>query len=330
MTQRNSTRTTQWSTTPERESWFKDHVALVACVTVAVVGLVAAGVTIVRNHLSTQSTTTSATQRIKYLGVYEPGAPNSYTGIEQFGHAVGRQPNLVSYYSGWNEAFQEAFAQTAAGHGATTIVQIDPTNISLARIAAGGYDSYLTSYADEVAGFRRQVIISFGHEMNGDWETWGYHNTPPKTFIAAWQHIVMLFRQQGADNVIWLWQVNSLGGSQTGPPGDWWPGSQYVTWVGISGYYYVPGDTFDNVFNPVVTAVRQFTHDPVLIAETAVGPPAGQTRGIADLFVGIRIQHDIGLVWFDKDSPGGLYNGEDWRLEGNRSALAAFRRGLRG
>lgn len=329
-TQRNSTRIPQWSS-PERASWIRDHVVLVACIAVVVLVLVVASVTIAQNLLSTHSSTTSAsTGRITYLGVYEPGAPDSYAGIEQFGRAVGRQPNLVSYYSGWNESFQTTFAETAASHGATTIVQIDPTNISLARIAAGGYDSYLTAYADNVAEFRRPIIISFGHEMNGDWETWGYHNTPPQIFIAAWRHIVTLFRQQGANNAIWLWQVNSLGGSKTGPPRDWWPGPRYVTWVGVSGYYYLPGDTFDNVFNPVVTAVRQFTQDPVLIAETAVGPQAGQTRGIADLFAGIRMQHDIGLVWFDKHSTGGLYKGEDWRLEGNRAALAAFRKGLSG
>jgi mannan endo-1,4-beta-mannosidase len=329
VTQQNSTRTPQWST-PERVSWVKGHVVLVACVAIVVLGLVAASVTITRNLMGTQSSTPSATQHIKYLGVYEPGAPGSYAGIEQFGRAVGRYPNLVSYYSGWGEAFQEPFAQAAANRGATTIVQIDPTNISLARIAAGGYDPYLTAYAGDVAEFGRKVIISFGHEMNGDWETWGYHHTPAQTFIAAWRHIVTLFRKQGADNVIWLWQVNSLGGAQTGPPRDWWPGPQYVAWVGVSGYYYVPGNTFDNVFNPVVNAVKQFTQDPVLIAETGVGPLAGQKRGIADLFAGIRMQHDIGLVWFDQHSTGGLYRGEDWRLEDNRTALAAFRKGLRG
>ena len=116
----------------------------------------------------------------------------------------------------------------------------------------------------------------------------------------------------------------------TGPVRDWWPGSQYVTWVGVSGYYYVPGDTFYNVFNPVLTAIREFTQDPVLIAETGVGPEAGQTRGIKDLFAGLRMQHVLGLVWFDQHSYGGIYKGENWRLEGNPVALAAFRSALRG
>lgn len=299
--------------------------AIVICAALVIVAVMVSG-----NVSSTRvSPAPAQSQQIRYLGVYEPDAPGSYSGIEKFAHAVGRQPNIVSYYSGWGEDFQNAFAVTAASHGARTLVQMDPTNISIAEIAAGKYDPYLTSFADKVAAFRHPVIISFGHEMNGFWETWGYHHTPPTVFVAAWRHIVNLFRKDGADNVIWLWQVNSAS-SQTGPVRDWWPGVNYVTWVGISGYYYVPGNTFYNVFNSVAVAIRQFTQAPLLIAETAVGPQAGQSRGIKDLFAGLRLQNYLGLVWFDKHSYGGLYNGEDWRLEDNQLALTAFQDALKG
>jgi hypothetical protein len=301
-------------------------VGLVACI--AGIAAVVLAVAILRVS-APHTPSASGPPQVRYLGVYEPGVPDSYSGIEQFARAVGRQPNLVSYYSGWGEQFQESFAETAASHGATTIVQMDPASISLAKIAAGKYDSYLIPFADDVAAFKRPVVISFGHEMNGYWETWGYTHTPPATFVAAWRHIVDIFRQQGASNVTWLWQVNSAS-PETGPVHDWWPGSQYVNWVGVSGYYYVPADTFSNVFTPVVTSIRQFTQDPLLIAETAVGPQAGQARGIKDLFAGLRSQHDLGLVWFDQHSYGGLYKGEDWRLEGNDVALTTFRNALKG
>jgi len=266
---------------------------------------------------------------IRYLGVYEPGSPSSYTGVEEFAKAVGRKPNLVVYYSTWKELFQEKFAETAYMHGATTIVQIEPFGVSLADIVAGKYDAYLISFADQVASFGHTVIISFAHEMNGYWYSWGYTHTSPSVFIAAWRHVVTVFRKQGADNVKWLWQVNSLS-SRISLPREWWPGPQYVTWVGVSGYYYLPGDTFGYLFGPVVADIQQFTNDPVLIAETAAGPQAEQPRAISNLFDGLRAQGDLGLVWFDQHSQGGLYHGEDWRLEDSRPALKAFRNGLRG
>jgi mannan endo-1,4-beta-mannosidase len=317
-------------------TWVRKHAHAVICAAIvvcaAVVICAAVGVAVVklsRPSSASESPEPARPQPIRYLGVFEPGVPRSYAGVEKFARAVGKQPDLVSYYSGWGENFQKAFAKTAEGHGSTTIVQVDPTNISIASIAAGMYDSYLTRFAKDVAAFKYPIVVSFGHEMNGYWYSWGYGKTSPADFIAAWRHIVDLFRKNGADNVKWLWQVNSLS-SRTSPVHAWWPGSQYVTWVGISGYYYVPGATFDNIFNPVVTAVRQFTRDPVLIAETGVGPQAGQVRGIKDLFAGIRMQHYIGLVYFDQHSYGGIYKGEDWRLEDSPAAMAAFRDSLKG
>ncbi len=88
------------------------------------------------------------------------------------------------------------------------LVQINPTRINLAAIASGHYDAYLTSYAEAVRSYRYPVILGFGHEMNGSWYSWGYRHSSPAAFVAAWRHIVTLFRELGARNVTWLWTVN--------------------------------------------------------------------------------------------------------------------------
>ena len=81
------------------------------------------------------------------------------------------------------------------------------------------------------------MVIGFGHEMNAPWYSWGYKHkdVPPATFVAAWRHIVTLFRADGAENVTWLWTIN-VDTPLTGPIAEWWPGKGYVTWVGIDGY----------------------------------------------------------------------------------------------
>jgi Glycosyl hydrolase family 26 len=260
-----------------------------------------------------------------YLGVYETGPPLKYQPVSVFTKAVGRQPNLVGYYSGWGEHFQTSFAQTVSGHGAVTILQWDPTDASVSKIADGGYDTYLRSFADSVRQFGKPVVIGFGHEMNATWYSWGYRHVPPRTFVAAWRHIVRLFRGQGADNVTWLWTINADLPS-TGPIAEWWPGGGYVTWVGIDGYYYRPTDSFGSVFGKTIGQVRVLTGKPVLLSETAVGPGAGQPAKIGELFAGIRQYQALGLVWFDIAQNDGLYH-QDWRIEDNPAAVAAFRRG---
>ncbi len=260
-----------------------------------------------------------------YLGVYETGPPHNYQPVAGFTKAVGTQPNLVGYYSGWRERFMTPFAETVSRHGAVTILQWDPTNVSVARIAAGAYDSYLRSFADSVRDFGQAVVIGFGHEMNATWYSWGYGHVPPRTFVAAWRHIVRVFRGQGADNVTWLWTINA-DLPTTGPIADWWPGAAYVTWVGIDGYYYRPTDNFVSVFGKTLVQVRAITEKPMLLSETAVGPGAGQAQKIPGLFAGLRQYQALGLVWFDIDQHDGLYH-QDWRIEKSPAAEAAFRRG---
>ena len=118
-----------------------------------------------------------------------------------------------------------------------------------------------------------------------------------------------------------MWTVNVMDAQVDIPaPEPWWPGSSYVTWVGIDGYYASPNATFSSLFGPTIVAIRTLTNDPILIAET--GAPAGpsQPAMITDLFAGIRNYELLGLIWFD------AVGRHDWRLI-SAPAIAAFRQG---
>jgi mannan endo-1,4-beta-mannosidase len=258
-----------------------------------------------------------------YLGVFEPGVPPNYEPVAHFAQAVGTQPNLVGYYSGWVQPFPSSFAQRLYRHHMIMYIQIDPAYAHLSDIAQGIDDQYLEAYADSVRSFGRAVVIGFGHEMNAPWYSWGYHQSSSTTFVAAWRHVVTLFRQQGADNVTWLWTVNQDIPKKTGPVVSWWPGAGYVNWVGIDGYYLHPTDNFNSVFGRTIRQVRKFTRKPILLSEVAVAPQANQLANIQDLFRGVATYRALGLVWFDMDQDKGALS-EDWRIEGSTVAENAF------
>jgi mannan endo-1,4-beta-mannosidase len=266
--------------------------------------------------------------RSGYLGVYEGSdtSAGQYAQVEEFAQEVGLQPNIVLTYGSWGEPFSTSFAQAALQHGATVLIDLDPTSASCASIAAGQQDAFLTSYAQSVKAFGYPVIISFGHEMNGIWYSWGWTHTQPAVFVRAWRHVVDVFRQTGADNVTWLWTINSVA-SYEGPIADYWPGANYVTWVGFDGYYYSPGDDFSGVFGPSIAALRRLTNKPMIIGETAIGQIAGQAAEIPGLFAGVSRAGLLGFVWYDQAQNDGIYH-QDWRLEGHPQALAAFRAGV--
>ena len=263
-----------------------------------------------------------------YLGAYEPTSPHSYRGMKLFAHTAGQAPNLALYYSGWWEPFMTSFAQEAHAAGATPVIQIEPSNpphntVSIAGIVAGEYDSYLENFADKVADFGHQVVIGFGHEPDGSWYPWSEKYVTPAVWVAAWQHIVEVFRRQGTGNVTWLWTMNVLG-NQTYPISAYWPGASYVNWVGIDGYYRHPYSTYAQVFGPTIVAIRKVTNAPILISETAIAKITTEASEIADMCTGIRTFEDLGFIWFDMSKPN-----EPYRLEGEDGAIAVLQRQIR-
>jgi mannan endo-1,4-beta-mannosidase len=256
----------------------------------------------------------------RYIGVITPGPPGG-ADLASFIHTTGVRPSIVAYFVSFGSSWNPAPECRILRAGALPVIQINARKVSLSAIAAGREDAYLARYAQHLRAFRSPVVISFGHEMNGYWYSWGYRHTSPAVFVAAWRHIVTVFRRQGADNVTWLWTVNIIdkrGGIPS--PAPWWPGDSFVDWIGIDGYYYKPSWRFAPLFGPTIRAVRALTLDPILITETAAAPAAGQAAKIADLFAGIRAYGLLGFVWFNGTGF------RDWRLT-NPAAIAAFRRG---
>jgi hypothetical protein len=260
--------------------------------------------------------------------VFEPSATASYRLVDEFMKATGTRPGFVLYYSGWNDPFQIRFAGWAHAAGAVPFAQMEPNGVPLARIAAGGSDGYLRSFAAAVRTYGHQVILGFAPEMNGNWYTWGAGRTAPAVWVAAWRHVVDVFRHAGASNVTWLWTVSSVNAAAA-PLRQWWPGASYVTWVGIDGYYYQPSDTFALVFGTTIREVRTITRAPILISETAAGPSPDEADQIIGLFRDVRTGRLRGAVWFDMSQHAGQYH-QDWRLEDSPAALATFRKAAKG
>jgi hypothetical protein len=262
-----------------------------------------------------------------YVGVFEHNTVSTYRPVTLFTPVAGRKPNLTVYYSGWGMPFRARFATAAAQAGAVVVVHMEPWHQSMAAIAAGDSDRYLRRFAAAVRHYGGHVIMSFAPEADGRWYPWGWHHADPTRWVAAWRHVVTVFRQAGATNVTWLW-VMSGDNRVVGHLRDWWPGAHYVDWIGVDGYYFTRASTFRSVIGRTVQSIRRFTRKPILLSEVGIGPRAGQAAKIPGLFAGIRRNHLLGLVYFDVNQHQGLYH-QNWRLDDNPSAVAAFRAGVR-
>jgi hypothetical protein len=216
------------------------------------------------NHPARLESPVRAVLPQRSAGLYESAGAGSYAPLGRGGRVADAWPRIAVSYSGWDLGFKTSFADDARAAEEIPLIQIEPGRVSLAAIARGAYDSYLRSYADAAAGYQGAVIIGFGQEMNERRYPWGDRETSPAVFVRAWRRIVDVFRSQHADNVIWLWTIGKSSAT-AGPLRAWWPGTRYVTWVGIDGYYEVPGRARLSAFAGTIARVRRITGDPVLL-----------------------------------------------------------------
>ena len=166
--------------------------------------------------------------------------------------------------------------------------------------------------------------VVFDHEFNGPWFDWGWQHATPAQFVAAWRHIVTLFRNYGATNVIWIWNPNVTTRYTAPDLQAWYPGDAYVNWVGLDGYFYATTDTFASVFSPTISQIRAFTKRPQIIMETGANPASGRPRVITSIFQGAeKTPGLLGMIYFDFDKTS-VHN---WYINNDPSALSAFRAG---
>ena len=253
-----------------------------------------------------------------YLGLVAHNLPSSTTYLHRFVRAAGVKPNLITYFQNFGKPFVPSDACMVTGQRALPLIQIEPFRpFTVPSIARGDWDAYLRAYAKAVKAFGARIALSFGHEMNGGWYQWGWGHVPPVTFIAAWRHIHNVFAAANVTNVIWVWTINRA----MHAPHLWWPGKKYVNWIGISGYYRHPDDRWAHVFHSTLANVAKFSSKPILIAEAAVGPFRRRARMISNFFAGLKRHRKLlGFTWFD------LNKSENWQLEGDRPAVAAFKK----
>lgn len=242
------------------------------------------------------------------LGVYEPSG--SWASVASFEQQARQPVRYVLAYLGDGAPFPAELADQAYAEGATLVVQLRP-GISMAQVAAGGDDAYLSGLVQQVQEFGHPVILSFAPEANGNWYQYGWTHAAPAQYQAAWSRVMSL--AAGVSNITWMMTLNiSYEGSA--PLSDYLvPG---VGMYGLDGYYGIPeqstgagtgtGDTFDSVFGETLSQLRQLTSKPVMISETGI-PRGYQAADIPGLIQGVKDNHLAGVIWLDANIDGGYW-----------------------
>jgi hypothetical protein len=272
------------------------------------------------------------------LGVHDSsegrlGAPAEGSVLDEYAEMTGRVPEIVMDYSSPTEPLltPPEIANLEARHETPMVTwQLFKTGwtgppMGLREIAEGVYDSSFQEAAELAKELPFEVLLRPGHEMNGNWYPWAGE---PKAYVAAWRHIVNLFREAGADNVKWVWAPEVNHGNF--PFDEYFPGDEYVDYVGLDGYNWGTNksrgthwESLSEVFASSYRDITELSVRPVILSEIGSGEEGGDKaqwirEGLLQT-VPREFPRVAAVIWFDYDKE------EDWRVNSSPSSLAAFK-----
>jgi len=270
--------------------------------------------------------------------VYGGGdAPWSSSTWNTFEAHAGKAPSLVSFGQAapWSQQFSAQPLELTRARGAIPLMDMGSNGATLAEIANGAKDSYLTSWAKAVRSYEKPFFLRWDWEMNGTWFQWGAEAAAnPALFKSAWRHFHDVVEAQGATNVTWVWCPNVRFEEST-PLSYLYPGGEYVDWTCADGYnrgtnpLKPSGWTkFYPLFSPTYSALQSMAPEkPVMIAETASTELGGsKAQWIADAYstqLPAKFPNVRAISWFNWNIPVGEGRW-DWPIESSESAQESF------
>jgi beta-mannanase len=284
--------------------------------------------------LSRVSATSAKTARPLILGVFTRNAPDRAE-ITQYADLVHAKPGIVMWYSDFSSPLFTAHQmQEIDALHTTPMISWRPTlhwkqPIQFWAIAHGQYDDYLRAQAVAARKAHRLIMVRFAYEMNLAGGVYGSHvqGETPQSYIAAWRHVVTVFRQAGATNVRWVWSPNTDCAGRC-PFGQYFPGNDYIDWLGLDGYNFAaahdtPWVSLHYVFATSYATITSLSSKPIIFAEVATAPsPGDKARWIRRGFlhaIPVHFPQVRAAVWFDSDKEA------DWRVNSSRASLKAWR-----
>lgn len=213
----------------------------------------------------------------------------------------------ITSYMAWLGPIPDGIISVAQQHGATLYFNMEPWHTwggrldpSMADIARGVYDSYLTSIGNAIKASGTDVWVTFAHEMNGTWYPWGIQAVSPSVWVQAWRHVCDVIRAAAGGHAKMVWAPNN---NDVGPVTPYWPGANYVDVPAFDGYLHgaSTGQTYASFIKPTVDEIRTLAGNvPVWNAETGVASGPERITRYPQFIADMHADNLLGFTQFNE------------------------------
>jgi endoglucanase len=267
-----------------------------------------------------------------------PGAQPTSSNIQSMQTLQQRKLDIVHTFINWSTNFSgiKDTVDAAYANGSILMVTWEPWDYDTVKIKNGQADSYIKKMADDIKAFGKEIWLRPMHEGNGNWYPWGIGDSKVntnETYIAAYRHIVDIFRAEGASNVKWVFNINCSNVGQGASFTNHYPGDAYVDYNSLDGYNWgttqswgSKWQTFDEIFSASYNALKQY-NKPIMLTEWASTEIGGnKAQWITDSFNTIKNKYDkiSAVIWFNENKE------TNWLINSSPEALSAYIKAIGG
>ena len=184
---------------------------------------------------------------VNYLGIYAPQVDNGFTHlgkVQELKEQINGNFDIISLYLTWEINSEQklpfSFLDSIYSQKALPLITWEPwtgfnnkENVGehvFDLIEEGYFDDYIRKFANGLKLLNRPVFLRFAHEFDNPiypWYVEGYEGSVK--FKKAWIHAYELFKNIGAENVVWVWNPWKPQNVKL-----FYPGREYVDWLGVN------------------------------------------------------------------------------------------------
>jgi hypothetical protein len=259
------------------------------------------------------------------IGVFLDGADTN--GIQKFNTDTKKQHAIIQYALLWdtsNGSTHRTLMNWVRDAGATPMcvwgrgLGTTSGNLDYAQVVAGQADGIIQDVAQAVAEFGDPVIFTLDMEFNHEGSASCYLNDSSQNasgFGEMWRHVHHVFEAAGATNVQWAWVASyqSAPNNEKNDYNNYWPGDEYVDWVGALGFDCNwnssnpgPGNlSFHKIFGPILSdfAGRYPTKPQIIGWFGTVGDASQKASWITSSYAAMNSYNNLRAVcWYNAES----------------------------
>ncbi|MGJ5642117.1 glycosyltransferase family 2 protein [Formosa sp. S-31] len=271
-------------------------------------------------------------KEIKYLGVFSPKVDNGITtvhGINEFADVIDEKLSIASFYYAWNPdkefVFSSKVMDSVYQMNAVPMITWEPWNNYEEQdlnenkhvfdlVNEGYFDAYLKASAIQFKSLKRPVFLRFAHEFDNPFYPWfDERKQASEVFIEAWRHVYDIFKANGVQNVVWIWNP-----WRAEHVAAYYPGEDVVDWIGVNILNYASDKeaagwaSFKELYDSFHNEIIKLPKTPIIISEFgSLRGDGNQDEWFKEAYTCLKHEFDEikAIVYFNSDVDNNMPDG---------------------